>query len=235
MEWVEAIGNLAARALPTHLGGKSHLDWVEAIGYLAALITLATFYMKTMIPLRVAGIASNFVWIAYGALAGVYPPLVLHVLLLPLNVIRLQQMITLVNRVRAVTQEDPSLVWLKPFMGERRARAGEVLFKKDDPAGEMFFTITGRFLLRETGIELGGGALVGELGLLSPGQKRTQTLECVADGRLLVISYDRLKQLFIQNPQFGFFFLRLTTARLFANLSYLEAEVARLQGQPARS
>jgi CRP/FNR family transcriptional regulator, cyclic AMP receptor protein len=107
MEWVEAIGNLAARALPTHLGGKSHLDWVEAIGYLAALITLATFYMKTMIPLRVAGIASNFVWIAYGALAGVYPPLVLHVLLLPLNVIRLQQMITLVNRVRAVTQEDP--------------------------------------------------------------------------------------------------------------------------------
>ena len=211
------------------------MDWVEATGYLAALITLATFYMKTMIPLRVAGIASNFAWIAYGALAGVYPPLVLHVLLLPLNILRLQQMITLVNRVRAVTQKDPSMAWLKPFMSERRARAGEVLFSKDDPADEMFFTVTGGYLLRETGIELGGGALVGELGLLSPGQKRTQTLECTADGRLLAISYDKLKQLFIQNPQFGFFFLRLTTARLFANLAFLEAEVARLQGSPARS
>ena len=211
------------------------MHWVEATGYLAALITLATFYMKTMIPLRVAGIASNFAWIAYGALAGVYPPLVLHVLLLPLNILRLQQMITLVNRVRAVTQKDPSMAWLKPFMSERKARAGEVLFSKDDPADEMFFTVTGRYVLRETGIELGGGALVGELGLLSPGQKRTQTLECTADGRLLAISYDKLKQLFIQNPQFGFFFLRLTTARLFANLAFLEAEVARLQGSPARS
>ncbi len=206
------------------------MDWIEATGYLAALITLGTFYMKTMIPLRIAGIASNFTWIAYGALAGVYPPLLLHVLLLPLNVVRLQQMVTLVNRVRAVTADDPSMPWLKPFMKERRARAGEVLFRKDDPAGEMFYTLGGRFLLRESGIELGPGSLVGELGLLSPEQKRTQTLECTEDGRFLTISYDQLKQLFIQNPQFGFFFLRLTTARLFANLAYLEAEVARLKG-----
>ncbi len=51
----------------------------------------------------------------------------------------------------------------------------------------------------------------------------------------MTISYDQLKQLFIQNPQFGFFFLRLTTARLFANLSYLESEVARLQGEQPRA
>ena len=74
------------------------------------------------------------------------------------------------------------------------------------------------------------GALVGELGLLAPEQRRTQTLECIEDSRLLAISYDQLKHLFIQNPQFGFFFLRLTTARLFANLTYLESEVARMQG-----
>ena len=211
------------------------MDWIEATGYLAALITLATFYMKTMIPLRVCGIASNVVWIVYGALAGVYPPLVLHVVLLPLNVLRLHQMIMLVNRVRAVTQDDPSMTWLKPFMSERRVKAGEVLFRKDDAADEMFYILGGRFRLPETGIELEAGSLVGELGLLSPGQKRTQTLECIEHGRLLAISYDRLKQLFIQNPQFGFFFLRLTTARLFANLAFLEREVARLQGMPGRS
>ena len=206
------------------------MDWIEAIGYLAALITVGTFYMKLMIPLRILGIASNVSWIAYGALAGVYPPLLLHVVLLPLNAFRLRQMIVLVNRVRAVTQDDPSMTWLKPFMRERRARAGEVLFHKGDPAAEMFYVISGRFCLRETGIELRAGALVGELGLLAPEQRRTQTLECIEDSRLLAISYDRLKHLFIQNPQFGFFFLRLTTARLFANLTYLESEVARLQG-----
>jgi CRP/FNR family transcriptional regulator, cyclic AMP receptor protein len=210
------------------------MHWVEAIGYLAAFITFATFYMKTMIPLRVVGIASNVVWIVYGALAGVYPPLILHVVLLPLNAIRLKQMISLVNHVRAVTQDDPSMTWLKPFMGERRARAGEVLFRKNDTADDMLYTVAGRFRLVESGIELGPGQLVGELGLLAPEQRRTQTLECIEDGRLLAISYDQLKHLFVQNPQFGFYFLRLTTARLFANLAYLEAEVARLQGMPAR-
>jgi CRP-like cAMP-binding protein len=144
-------------------------------------------------------------------------------------------MIVLVNRVRTVTQQDPSMDWLKPFMSERKTAAGQVLFRKNDPAGEMFYTLGGRFLLRETGIALESGALVGELGLLAPGQKRTQTLECIEEGRLLAISYDKLKELFIQNPQFGFFFLRLTTARLFANMAYLEDEVARLQGLPGRA
>ena len=211
------------------------MHWIEATGYLAALITFATFYMKTMIPLRVVGIVSNVVWIVYGGLAGVYPPLVLHVALLPLNAIRLKQMVTLVNKVRAVTQDDPSMTWLKPFMLERRAGAGEVLFSKNDPAGDMLYIVAGRCLLRESGIELGAGQLVGELGLLAPEQRRTQTLECLEDSRLLAISYDQLKQLFMQNPQFGFFFLRLTTARLFANLAHLEGEFARLQGLPARA
>ena len=76
------------------------MDWIEAIGYLAALITVATFYMKLMIPLRVLGLASNVSWIAYGALAGVYPPRLLHVVLLPLNAVRLRQMIVGQPRAR---------------------------------------------------------------------------------------------------------------------------------------
>ena len=33
--------------------------WVEAAGYLASFLIFGTFCMKTMIPLRVAGISSN--------------------------------------------------------------------------------------------------------------------------------------------------------------------------------
>jgi hypothetical protein len=202
---------------------------VELVGYLAAAVTVATFWMRTMIPLRVAGIASNVTWIAYGALAGVYPPLLLHLLVLPLNAVRLRQMIELVRKVRAASAGDPEMNWLKPFMAARHAEAGEVLFKKGEEADYLLYTVSGRFRLSESGIEIGAGQLVGELALLAPDQRRTQSLECLETGRLLTISYEELKQLFVQNPAFGFYFLRLTTERLFQNLARAEMEVEKLK------
>ncbi len=68
------------------------MSWLEAIGYLASFLVLSTFYMKTMIPLRCCAIASNVVFIAYGFLGEIYPVLVLHLLLLPLNVRRLLEL-----------------------------------------------------------------------------------------------------------------------------------------------
>jgi hypothetical protein len=43
--------------------------------------------MKTMIPLRVVGLCANVIFIAYGWLAPVYPQLLLHGALLPLNAV----------------------------------------------------------------------------------------------------------------------------------------------------
>jgi hypothetical protein len=39
--------------------------------------------MQTMIPLRVSGIAHNLGQIAFGLLAGIYPTVIQHVILLP--------------------------------------------------------------------------------------------------------------------------------------------------------
>jgi CRP-like cAMP-binding protein len=128
----------------------------------------------------------------------------------------------LIRQVRAASAGDLSLDWLKPFSVERRVKAGEVLFREDDVADEMFFVVSGRLRLHDSGVELHPGAVVGELGLLAPGRRRTQTLECVEDATLLRIGYDRVEQLYFQNPKFGFYFLRLTTARLFENLAALE-------------
>ena len=64
---------------------------VEIIGYLACTLVFATFYMKAMMPLRLAAIASNFAFIAYGYLGGLTPILLLHLGLLPLNGWRLCQ------------------------------------------------------------------------------------------------------------------------------------------------
>lgn len=61
---------------------------------------------------------------------------------------------------------------------------------------------------------------------LAPNRTRTQTLECIEGGSLLEISYERIEQLYYQNPKFGFFFLRLSTARLFENIARMEGTLA---------
>jgi CRP-like cAMP-binding protein len=66
------------------------------------------------------------------------------------------------------------------------------------------------------------GSVVGELGMLAPHRKRTQTLECKESGTMLEIGYDKIEQLYYQNPTFGFYFLRLSSARLFQNIGRLE-------------
>jgi len=90
----------------------------------------------------------------------------------------------------------------------------------------MFYIVSGRFKLVESGIELPVGAIVGELGMLSPSNVRTQTLECIEAGVILSVSYDQVEQLYVQNPAFGFYFLRLASARLFQNIGTLEQRLA---------
>ena len=62
-------------------------------------------------------------------------------------------------------------------MTQRKYRAGDVLFHKDDTAKEMFYTVTGKFLVTEIGVELPPGRIMGELGFLTPKNRRTQTVE----------------------------------------------------------
>jgi len=193
--------------------------------------------MKTMIPLRVVGICSNIAFILYGALDGLYPVLILHLILLPLNAFRLQEMLRLTRKVRDATSADLNMDWLKHFASARHAAAGEVLLRKGDPADAMFYIVSGRYRLRELGFDILPGEVTGELGLLAPGKVRTQTLECVEDGEVLQINYEQVKQLYYQNPQFGFYFLQLSAERLFSNMARLERELAacKAAGQPSMS
>lgn len=206
---------------------------LEILGYVGAGFNVATYSMRTMVPLRVFAIISNAIFITYAGLAGVFPILILHSILLPLNAYRLREMLRLVANIRKAATGEVQMEWLKPFMAKRRAAKGDVLFRRGDPASELFFTLSGRFRLEEIGIDLGPGQVVGELGLLAPENRRSQTLACSADGEVLTITYDQVRQLYFQNPEFGFYFLRLTTERLFENVGRLEKEVAALRTEAA--
>ena len=111
-------------------------------------------------------------------------------------------------------------------MTERRYRRGDKLFKKGDAATEMFLTVTGKFLVTEIGVELPPGRLMGELGFLTPNNRRTATVECIEDGQVLTITYEKLLEIYFQNPQFGYYFLVLTSQRLLENISRLEGIIA---------
>jgi ABC-type antimicrobial peptide transport system permease subunit len=192
------------------------------LALIGAIFFVATLLMRTMVPLRVTGIISDVFFIGYGVLSGTVTTLMLYILLLPINIFRLGQMLKLVKRARLAAQGDLSMDWLKPFMTRRKYGQGDVLFRKGDRANEMFFTVTGKFLVTELGIELPPGRLVGELGFLSPDNRRTQSLECTEDGQVLTITYERLLEIYFQNPEFGYYFLRLSTERLLQNITRLE-------------
>ena len=62
------------------------MNWVVGIGYLASALVFATFCMRTMIPLRLAAICSNIAFVVYGFFGGIYPVLLLHVVLLATSI-----------------------------------------------------------------------------------------------------------------------------------------------------
>jgi CRP-like cAMP-binding protein len=116
--------------------------------------------------------------------------------------------------------------WLRPFMTPRKYKKGEVLFHKGDVAKEMFYTVSGKFLVKEIGVELPPGRIMGELGFIDPKNRRTGTVESLENSEVLSITYDRLLELYFQNPEFGYYFLRLTTERLMQNIGRLEGMLA---------
>ena len=203
------------------------MHWIDALGYFGALLTIGTYSMKTMIPLRIIGIWANVVFLAWGLSGSIYPSIFLHLVLLPLNATRLYQMLQLTQKVRLASQGDLNMDWLKPFMSRRSVKKGEVLFKKGELAMAMFYTVTGGYKLVEIDTPVLPGQVVGEIGLIAPDNKRTLTFECTEDGDLLTISYSQVKQLYFQNPQFGFFFLQLISQRLFQDIRRLEEKAGK--------
>src|SRR4029078_6631239 len=91
---------------------------------------------------------------AFGALSGNVGTFILYLLFLPINAIRLREMLNLIKRSRVATEGDTSLEWLKPFMTERKYKRGDKLCKKDDVATEMFLTVMGKVLVTGTNAEI---------------------------------------------------------------------------------
>ena len=194
-------------------------SWIEMVGYVASILVASTFYMKTMLPLRSFAIASNVAFLVYGYFGGLYPVLILHLFLLPLNVIRYRQVTKLLRDVREAAQGDLSLEWLIPYMRAESYRKGSTIFAKGEPADTMLYVHRGRIRIADMdGVVqtkiFERGSVFGEIGLFAPDRKRTATAIADEDTDVYSIDEDRIVELYYQNPQFAFSLVKLITRRL---------------------
>jgi CRP/FNR family transcriptional regulator, cyclic AMP receptor protein len=193
------------------------MSWVTLLGYAASAAVLATFCMSTMIPLRVVALASNVLFMSYGYFDHLYPVLLLHALLLPVNGLRLIQFYRLVRDMRAAPHEDLSVQTLLPYMTQRKFVAGEILVRKGEEADRLYYLVSGELEVSDFKKVLNPGAMVGEIGVFAPNQRRTATIVCRTDCSVLELTESKAKQLYFQDRSFGFAVLQLIIARLVEN------------------
>ena len=191
----------------------------ELVGYLASILVFATFYVRTMLPLRMIAIGSNLAFITYAYLEHLLPILILHALLLPINVMRLHEIVKLVKLAGGDSGDDTDIVAILPYMKPCRLRRGDYLFRKDEFSSHMYYVKEGKIRLIELDIVVSQGAIIGEVGLFSPSRKRTGTAVAETDCRLLSMDDKTLYQSYYQNPKIGFYLLRLIARRFSENNS----------------
>ncbi|MBK6864060.1 MAG: Crp/Fnr family transcriptional regulator [Ideonella sp.] len=69
--------------------------------------------------------------------------------------------------------------------------------------------------------------MFGEIAFFAPDKRRTNTARCVGPCTVLTIDESTVRQLYYQNPEFGFQLMGLVAGRLTADVKRLQQQVAR--------
>lgn len=194
-------------------------------GLVGAALMLASYMMKSMLPLRIAALVACVCLVIYGWIFAAIPTLALYAALIPINIKKTLQIRRVVKAIENARSDAPVAEWLLPHMARRAAKAGEVLWRKGDAAGEMIYVETGRLRLVEHGEEVGPDCLLGEIGLFAPDNRRTLSVECATDCTLYSLSAEAMLQLYFQSPKLGYHVMRLIVARLMHDEEIARARV----------
>ncbi len=191
-------------------------------GFIGAGLTLASYMMKSMLPLRLVALSANVFFVLYGWLEMALPSLFLYAIMIPVNGKKAWEVRKLIRAIEGTRVDAPVADWLLPHMHRREVPAGQVLWRQGDQADEMLYLSAGTLRLVEHDETLGPGALVGEIGLFAPGNRRTLTLRTETACTLYALSAEGVAELYYKHPKLGFHVMRLVVARLMH-----DAEVAR--------
>jgi hypothetical protein len=183
-------------------------------GFIGAALMVASYLMKSMLPLRMVALSANLFLIVYAVQGGSWPTVVLYLAMIPINVKKVREILKLVRAIENAKADSPAGEWLLPHMTRREAKAGQVLWNKGDKATEMLYVESGQLSLLEYDASIGPGSIVGEIGLFAPDNRRTRTIVCATDCTLYSLSAEGMAKLYYQNPKLGYHVMRLIVARL---------------------
>jgi CRP-like cAMP-binding protein len=99
-------------------------------------------------------------------------------------------------------------------MTKEEFKKADVLFRKGDEAHALYYLESGSVRLPEIGIILGPGEIIGDIGIFSPFKERTTSAVCETDLMVLVLSNQKVLELYYQNPEFGLYLGRMIIRRL---------------------
>lgn len=200
---------------------------IEMLGYAGALLTLAAYSMRQMLVLRLVGLSANVMFVLYGFYAEVYPQLLLHGLLLPLNSWRLFELRRLRSRSQQLEERDLIFDRLLPAMKVQPVHAGQTLFARGDEANELFYVVSGELRLDEIEVSIGPGEMFGELGLLQPEGRRTMGVTCAQSGELMVVPYQAVREILAHDPAVSGSMMKIASRRLLNDIERLKAKTSK--------
>ncbi len=93
-------------------------------GFIGAGLTLASYTMKSMLPLRLVALAASGFFIAYGWLEAAMPTLVLYSAMILINSKKAWEIRSLVRAIEQAKSDTPIAEWLLPHMTRRQTKAG---------------------------------------------------------------------------------------------------------------
>jgi two-component system, NarL family, nitrate/nitrite response regulator NarL len=121
------------------------------------------------------------------------------------------------QQMRSAETGQLEVSWLIPHMAHLHMGQGELLFHKDDRSDAAYYLGRGKIELVEIGVQLGAGDFFGEIGIFSPGQKRSCSAKCVTDVELFRLEADKVRRMYFLNPQFALYVVHLIAGRLRAD------------------
>jgi CRP/FNR family transcriptional regulator, cyclic AMP receptor protein len=196
------------------------------MGYLASALVLCTFLTRTMMPLRCIALGSNVAFITYAGMLHLYPVLILHCVLLPVNAWRLREIFQLGRSVYETADDTKIFNALVPFAKRTMVRRGEMLIRKGDPSDALYLVLEGVLWVEEAEVELGPGSIVGEMGVLSRTQRRTANVDARSDCVLGRVSAAEFERVYFADPSLGLSLIRLIIDRLTRDVRAQRLEAA---------
>ena len=136
---------------------------------------------------------------------------------------------SLVKEAKQSTEGDLDMNWIKPFTKTRDMSPGEVLFRKGEEATEIIFVMSGSLHIPELGVRSRRAKWWANSACCRRTASARNRRSASTAGSFSSSPMTRCASCSSRIPKFGYYFMQLSTARLFENMKRMQIEIERLR------